>query len=450
MRFGPKTLRGRLVVIFAVLTVALSTLVAGFVLLRYHSDVNAQLDANLETRLQDVITEVRPRARPVTGRNLPILPSGEVFAQILDEDHEIIAASPRDLLNHPLLGSEDLESLAPRHTLERPAPPHGDPARLLAVNVPVGSQHLVVIVGTSVGPLEAAERQLERAVGITLAILALLVITAGWFVLGAALRPVRAMVREAGEYSVRRRGRRLSVPGSAELAELARGLNALIERIDASIDHERAFLDDASHELRTPIAIARGELELAALQGGEEPTVDAAVQSALEEIEHLERLAVNLLVLARSRASEPPADTSVDLHRVAERAVEAVARTGRPDVEIVVSGEGTATGDELALERAVKNIVENAARNAHHRVEVEVTNVNGDARVEVHDDGPGFPPRSSSRPPAASCTPARAAPGSVSPSSTPSPPRTAAICRCAPWTAPAPKSSSRSPSPADP
>ena len=59
MRFGPKTLRGRLVVIFAVLTVALSTLVAGFVLVRYHSDVNAQLDANLETRLQDVITEVR-------------------------------------------------------------------------------------------------------------------------------------------------------------------------------------------------------------------------------------------------------------------------------------------------------------------------------------------------------------------------------------------------------
>jgi signal transduction histidine kinase len=392
MRFGPETLRGRLVVIFAVLTVALSTLVAGFVLVRYHSDVNAQLDANLETRLQDVITEVRRAPRPVTGRNLPILPSGEVFAQVLDEDHDILAASPRDLLSHPLLGAEDLESLAPRHTLERPAPPHGDPARLLAVNVPVGSQHLIVIVGTSVGPLEAAERQLERAVGITLAILALLVITAGWVVLGAALRPVRAMVREAAQYSVRRRGGRLSVPGSAELAELARGLNALIERIDESIDHERAFLDDASHELRTPIAIARGELELAALQGGKGPAVVAAVQSALEEIEHLERLAVNLLVLARSRSSEPPADTSVDLHRVATRAVEAVSRTGRDDVEIVVSGEGTATGDELALERAVVNIVENAARNARHRVDVQVTSVNGDARIEVRDDGPGFPP----------------------------------------------------------
>ena len=392
MRLGPRTLRGRLVIIFAVLTVALSGLVAGFVLLRYHSDVNAQLDANLETRLQDVITEVRRAPRPVTGRDLPILPSGEVFAQILDVHQNILAASPRDLLDHPLLGPQDVRSLAPRHTVERPEPPRGDPARLLAESVPVGSQHLVVVVGTSIGPLEAAARQLERAVGITLAILAVLVITAGWVVLGAALRPVRAMVAEAADYSVRRRGGRLSVPGSAELAELARGLNALIERIDESIDHERAFLDDASHELRTPIAIARGELELAALQGGEGLAVDAAVQSALEEIEHLERLAVNLLVLARSRASEPPADRPVDLREVASRAVEAVSRTCRDDVEIVVSGEGTATGDEMALERAVVNIVENAARNAHHRVEVVVQSVNGDTRVEVRDDGPGFPP----------------------------------------------------------
>ncbi len=59
MRLAPRTLRGRLVVIFAALTVVLSGSVASFVLIRYHSDVNAQLDVNLQTRLQDVITEVR-------------------------------------------------------------------------------------------------------------------------------------------------------------------------------------------------------------------------------------------------------------------------------------------------------------------------------------------------------------------------------------------------------
>ena len=67
-------------------------------------------------------------------------------------------------------------------------------------------------------------------------------------------------------------------------------------------------------------------------------------------------------------------------------------RTGRDDVEIVVSGHGTASGDEMALERAVVNVVDNAARNARHHVEVVVDSVNGDARVEVRDDGPGFPP----------------------------------------------------------
>ncbi len=330
----------------------------------------------------------------MTGRNLPILPSGEVFAQVLDadKDGDILAASPRALLTHQLLGTADLSHLGAKRTFERPEPPHGDTARLLAETVPVGNQRFVVVVGTSVGPLEAAERQLERAVGITLALLAVLVITAGWMVVGAALRPVRAMVAEAADYSVRRRGGRLSVPATAELAELAQGLNALIERIDASIDHERAFLDDASHELRTPIAIAHGELELAALQVGDDPAVGVAVHSALEEVEYLERLAVNLLVLARSRASDPPPDRPVDLRQVAARAVDVVSRTGRDDVEIRVSGQASATGDEMALERAVVNVVDNAARNAEHHVDIVVGAVNGDARVEVRDDGPGFPP----------------------------------------------------------
>jgi two-component system, OmpR family, sensor kinase len=392
VRLAPRTLRGRLAVLVGVVTVVLSGLVAGFVLVRYHNDVTSQLDQNLETRLQDVVTEVRRAPRPVTGRDLPILPRGEVFAQVLDQHGNVLAASPSALLDRTLLSTADLRRLPGRHTVERQVPPHGDKSRLLAGSVRVGNQPLVVVVGTSIGPLERAEDQLERAVAIALAVLALLVTSGGWIALGAALRPVRSMVAEADAYSVRRRGQRLSVPGAAELADLAGRLNALLERIEAAIDHERAFLDDASHELRTPIAIARGELELAALQGSADPAAAAAIRSALEEVEHLERLAADLLVLARTRAAGPPPEAPVDLRAVTARAVQTVRRAGPEHVSIGLSGEATTTGDEAALERAFVNVVENAARNARTEVQVTVADAGAAARVQVRDDGPGFPP----------------------------------------------------------
>src|SRR5438477_507257 len=84
-------------------------------------------------------------------------------------------------------------------------------------------------------------------------------------------------------------------------------------------EHERVFLDDASHELRTPISIARGELELARLQtdAHADPETAAALDSALEEIERLDHLAVSLLVLARSRAAGTPPRTAFAVGDVA-------------------------------------------------------------------------------------------------------------------------------------
>src|SRR5439155_19583383 len=146
-------------------------------------------------------------------------------------------------------------------------------------------------------------------------VLAVVVIGAAWFIVGAALRPMRSMVSEADALSIARRGR-LSVQGPTALAELAGHLNDMLARLEAALDHERAFLDDASHELRTPIAIARGELELARPFTADNPEVGAAVESALEEVNRLQTLAVDLLDLARTRAAGPPAPILVDLREV--------------------------------------------------------------------------------------------------------------------------------------
>jgi signal transduction histidine kinase len=271
-------------------------------------------------------------------------------------------------------------------------PPRADEARLLAGTERLGNQRVIVVVGSSLDELHRAQNQLEVALAIALPVLTIVVTATGWWLVGAALRPVRSMVAEAETFSERRRPGQLSVGGPEELAELARRLNEMLARIEAALDHERAFLDNASHELRTPIAIARGELELARPLTTSIPAVRDAVDSALEEVERLEQLAANLLVLARTRASGPALDERVDLGTVCEHAIAAVQRAHDLNgITIETQGSAYALGDAMALERAVGNLVENAARHATHRVDVIVGTENGDASIEVRDDGPGFP-----------------------------------------------------------
>src|SRR5437763_904285 len=116
-------------------------------------------------------------------------------------------------------------------------------------------------------------------------------------------KPVRSMIEQADTISTHEAGERLSISGGgAELRALAARLNAMLDRIDDAASRERAFLDDASHELRTPIAIVRGELELARSRVPDDDEQRATLDSVLDEVERLERLAHNLLVLARSRS----------------------------------------------------------------------------------------------------------------------------------------------------
>ena len=155
------------------------------------------------------------------------------------------------------------------------------------------------------------------------------------------------------------------------------------------------FLDDASHELRTPISIARGELELARLQTDDGTENAAALDSALEEVDRLDHLASSLLVLARTRAAGPPPLTQFALADAARLAVEsavAVSRNSHPGgVRTTVDGDAVVRGDAVAIERAVRNLVENALRYARAEVVVTIRTDGVDAVVDVHDDGPGFP-----------------------------------------------------------
>ncbi|HEV7888251.1 MAG TPA: ATP-binding protein, partial [Acidimicrobiales bacterium] len=262
------------------------------------------------------------------------------------------------------------------------------------VRLPSGP--VIIVAGTN----REIEVEGQRKLAVALAVMAPLLIGAiaggGWVLAGAALHPVGRMTEEADAVSlasVAEAGRRLAQPpGDDEIARLGRTLNAMLDRIEASFARERAFVDDASHELRTPLAILRGELELALAETHDPAAVERALRSGLEEAERLSRLADDLLVLARSQAGDIPLSVrEVDLLDAARRVVARVA-AGGGGVRVEVRGEAVAgLVDPDRLDQVLLNLLANARRFAGAVVVVSVRAVEGEAEVEVADDGPGFP-----------------------------------------------------------
>ena len=396
-RFRPRTLRGRLTLVFALVTLALSLLVGLLVDVQYRSALTSAVDQGLETRFVAAVQQVEQASS--TSAVKPAIPDAEAFAQVLDAQGDIVSGAPRKLRRQTVLTDHQIRQ-ALRHKIHVTADtgPRGEHVRLLAGPSKGGG---VVVVGTALEDVASAQRRLELALGVGLPLLAALVTVVGWFVAGAALRPVKEMIEDAdviSARSARRFRQRLTVPDGAgeELAELARRLNHLLERIENALEHERAFLDDASHELRTPIAIARGELELARVQVGDGTETAASLDSALEEVDRLDHLASSLLVLARTRAAGPPPDRTFSLDDAVRRAAQDALAVHRPaadagPVRAQVEGSAEARGDAQAVERAVRNLVENALRYARSEVRVTISSDSEGASVTVWDDGPGFP-----------------------------------------------------------
>jgi signal transduction histidine kinase len=224
----------------------------------------------------------------------------------------------------------------------------------------------------------------------------LLASIAGYGVAAAALRPVEAMRSRAADISAAVPDQRLPVPPSRdEIARLGTTLNEMLDRLGEAIEHERSFVADASHELRTPLAILRTELELALAEGRSPEELRAALASAAEETDRLNQLSEDLLTIAQTERGELPLKASpMDL----EQTFDAVrirfsrrAEEGARSIEI----DGGATelvADQLRLDQAIGNMVDNALRYGEGPIVVSAVERGDKVEIHVTDRGPGFPP----------------------------------------------------------
>ena len=383
----------------AAFAVAMALVLAGtgvFVYARLGDDLSHALDQDLRLRAQDLsalVRDGRASLRRETGSGR-LVERGESFAQLVAPDGRVLDATPQ-LGRRSLLPPREIRSAQHRSRfVDVPSVPGLDePARLLAV--PVGGR--VLVVGTTRENRAEALRNLRTELLIAGPVALLLATGLGYVLAGAGLRTVEAMRRRAAEISADRPGERLPLPGTRdELDRLGETLNEMLARLEAAIERERDFVAEAGHELRTPLALLRAELDFALHHAESEEELRAALREASIETDRLVQLAGDLLLIASSdrgklRLREEQVSARELLESVDNRFAWRAQEAGRALEVDAPAGLGF-TGDRLRLEQALGNLVENALRHGAGAVRLEARPADGRVELHVRDEGAGLPP----------------------------------------------------------
>jgi signal transduction histidine kinase len=225
--------------------------------------------------------------------------------------------------------------------------------------------------------------------------LVLLVGALAWVMAGRALRPVEAIRAQAAEITHTTIHRRLPVPPTHdEVARLALTMNEMLDRLEDAATRQRRFVSDASHELRSPVASIRTQLEVA-LRRPQRDDWAVVARRVLAEDERLEQAVADLVELARLDEGTGTGELAeVDLDEVV---FEECGRERTITVDTSGVSGGRVRGRRDALARSVRNLVDNACRHAESRVAVSLRPLDGEVELVVTDDGPGIAPEDRAR-----------------------------------------------------
>ncbi|GAA3804257.1 HAMP domain-containing sensor histidine kinase [Sphaerisporangium flaviroseum] len=319
----------------------------------------------------------------------PVPVSDGTIVQVLDS---------RGRISHVTLGADRLVPLVGARARESVLPdgqgrfvdggPYGIPGPLRVV-VLRADRGRTVIVARSFKDVGDSLTTTVHMLVIGTPVLLLLLGAASWLIIGRTLRPITALRRGAAEISGTARARRLPVPEARdEVHELATTLNDMLARLEAAEASQRALISDAAHELRSPLASIRLQLEVALGHPDGQEWPETA-EGVLEDTLRLSRLAEGMLTLARLDERRSPARRQpVDLGELIGATAE---RYGDVLVKVTVARPAVVDGDAMDLGRVLVNLLDNAVRHAGSQVGVELSTEGAEAVITVTDDGPGIP-----------------------------------------------------------
>jgi len=244
------------------------------------------------------------------------------------------------------------------------------------------------------------EDELDDAIfalgGVGLAILLIGSVLA-WRLAGSVLGPVRTVTNAARAISETSLQRRIPEQGSDEIAQLAATFNEMLDRLERAFVTQRRFLDDAGHELRTPITIVRGHLEFP----DEEPEErERTVNIMLDELDRMGRIVDDLLLLAQADEPDFLQLDLVDVEALTKELETKASALGRRDWRVDAVGRGIIVADRQRLTQAVVQLAQNAVQHTKEGDEIALgssVSPSGEARFWVRDTGPGIAPEDRDR-----------------------------------------------------
>jgi signal transduction histidine kinase len=315
---------------------------------------------------------------------LPAPADQPVLAQVVDPDGSVVSATP-SAGRVPILPVSELARVHDRGPFTSTATALGSaPLRVVVRQVSDGSGQLTVVTAVPYADVQAT---LEGSLAVLVIAVPIAIVAAGvaiWLAVTSSLRPVDAMssaslqISDAGGPMPPR----LPVPdGDDEVTRLALALNAMLDRLHRATEAQRAFVADSAHELRSPIASIRTQLDVALATSTSRPGWEEVARGVQADVTRLGDLVEDLLLLARLDAAAPQRVERVDLRQVL-------------DLE---GGPLWIEADPRTIRRAYDNVVSNAERHARHKVVVRADRDGDRVVVTVDDDGDGVAPHDRER-----------------------------------------------------
>lgn len=397
----PRGLRIRLTAVCALIAAVLTVVGSAVFLLTLQTGVRSNLDSDLDARLAVLVSGLR-EAKP-TGLTPLVAPHGsdnpDSVSAYRSPSGQLLSVSGNQVRRLDIPAA--LLRATPGSTARANLGHDSHRMRLVAQPVRRPDGVWLAIAGTNVHDTDDVVHDVAKALVIVGPLIVIVAAVGSWLLAGAALRPVERLRRDASALAASPQRGRLQVPATGdELAALADTLNELLERLQRSLVRQQEFVADAGHELRTPLAVLRMELDLASRPGRSREDLAEAVEHAATEAARLSDLADAMLFLARADGgaslirTEP---TSVaPLLGAAVRSIRARADLAKVAVFLDVDDDLAANIDPSAVRRAVDNLLANAVEHTPAGRAVLVTAAASTDRrsvvIDVDDEGSGFPP----------------------------------------------------------
>jgi signal transduction histidine kinase len=377
----------------AVIVVAVAMMLgaAALLLLLQRALITEVSDA-AEGRVGDVARQVSAKGTAGLTQDLAETTRAGQLIQVLDPSGQVVAASSTRVDSTPLTDLRPpADALLRAQVGGMPLIDDDHSYLIVAQGAAYGGRTYTVVVASSVETQRQTVATVAKYLAIGFPALLIVVGVAGWLMVGQALRPVERIRGRVQRIGTRDLTERVPVPQTRdEIARLAVTMNEMLDRLETGQATQRAFVADASHELRSPLATLTAALEVI-----EADTTGHAWQELHQvmgtETERMRQLVENLLLLAKADDTGIRMRQVVDLDDLVAAEIQRL-RSSAP--ELTVTGDVhpvRIVGDPGRLSQVLRNLVDNAARAAHTTVHLTTAEQNGSAIITVSDDGDGIP-----------------------------------------------------------